>query len=137
MLTCEQNVRRYNTLAMGQEMLESQLQGPMAEHLNAEIVLRTVTDVPQAIAWVCSTFMYIRVGCGLHCALQPAMQRQHLRHADCAVQVKMNPSYYGMPANLHTARSIEGALKDRVIMSTLRELSKHGLVLAQTTLCLA
>ncbi|KAK9806413.1 hypothetical protein WJX73_003409 [Symbiochloris irregularis] len=101
-MTASNNVRRYNTLALGQELLESQLQGPMAEHLNAEIVLRTVTDVSQAIMWVCSTFMYIRV--------------------------KQNPSFYGMPANLHTARSIEGALKDRVIMSTLRDLAQHGLV---------
>ena len=45
-------------------------------------------------------------------------------------QVKLNPGHYGMPTNLQTHQSIEAALKDRVIMSNLRELAKHKLVRA-------
>lgn len=56
-----QNVRRYQSLASGAEVLESQLLESVAEHLNAEIVLRTVTDVSLAIAWLRSTFMHVRV----------------------------------------------------------------------------
>ena len=57
-----QNVRRYQSLATGQELLESQILDSLPEHLNAEIVLQTITDVSQAIAWIASTFMYVRVG---------------------------------------------------------------------------
>ena len=56
-----QNVSRYQSLASGVEMLESQLLESVAEFLNAEIVLHTVTDVSLAITWLCSTFLYVRV----------------------------------------------------------------------------
>lgn len=32
----------------------------LVEHLNAEIVLHTVTDVTVALEWIRSTFLYIR-----------------------------------------------------------------------------
>lgn len=32
----------------------------LVEHLNAEIVLHTVTDVSVALEWIRSTFLYIR-----------------------------------------------------------------------------
>ena len=33
----------------------------LIEHLNAEIVLRTITSVPIALEWIKSTFLYIRI----------------------------------------------------------------------------
>ena len=45
-------------------------------------------------------------------------------------QVKLNPGFYGMPNDLRSHQSIEAALKDRVIMSNLRELAKLELVRA-------
>ena len=56
-----QNVQRYENLAMGCEELESQLKTCFAEYLNAEIVLGTIKNMPLAVEWLKSTFMYIRV----------------------------------------------------------------------------
>lgn len=56
-----QNVRRYQCLAVGTELLESQLPESVPEFLNAEIVLQTVTDVSLAITWLSTSFMYVRV----------------------------------------------------------------------------
>lgn len=33
----------------------------LIEHLNAEIALNTVTDIPIALEWLKSTFFYVRV----------------------------------------------------------------------------
>jgi hypothetical protein len=52
----------YRNLAAGAEVLESQLRGAFPEYLNAEIALRHVVDLPGAIAWLKSTFLYVRVG---------------------------------------------------------------------------
>ena len=56
-----QNIQRYENLAMGCEELESQLKTCFAEYLNAEIVLGTIKNMPLAVEWLKSTFMYIRV----------------------------------------------------------------------------
>ena len=52
---------RYQSLAAGAELLESQLKGQLAEYLTAEIVLLTIADISMAINWLKSTFLYIRV----------------------------------------------------------------------------
>ena len=54
----------------------SSLHKNLIEHLNAEIVLHTITSVPIALEWIKSTFLYIRI--------------------------KQNPSHYGkdIPAEL-------------------------------------
>lgn len=43
------------------QVVESCLLSTLPEHLNAEIVLGTVKDVSQAIAWIRSTFLFTRV----------------------------------------------------------------------------
>lgn len=48
-------------LSAGAEPVESQLQANLVEYLNAEIVLRTVTDITQAVHWLKSTFLAVRV----------------------------------------------------------------------------
>lgn len=64
-----QMVPRYQNLLQGAELVESQLKESFSEYLNAEIALRTVTDVSMAIAWLKGSFFYIRVRsvAGCHC----------------------------------------------------------------------
>ncbi len=56
-----QLVSRYQNLMHGAELVESQLKESFSEYLNAEIALRTVTDVSVAISWLKGSFFYIRV----------------------------------------------------------------------------
>ena len=58
---CMQLVPRYQNLLHGAELVESQLKESFPEYLNAEIALRTVTDVSVAISWLKGSFFYIRV----------------------------------------------------------------------------
>ncbi len=61
MVAWAQHVQRYRSLATGAEVLESRLLDCLAEYLNAEIVLRTISDVSMAIKWLTTTFLYVRV----------------------------------------------------------------------------
>ena len=54
-------VPRYQNLLHGAELVESQLKESLSEYLNAEVALRTVSDVSMAIAWLKGSFFYIRV----------------------------------------------------------------------------
>lgn len=56
-----QNVGRYQAMATGAETLESRLKEQLAEYLNAEIVLLTVSTDAQATQWLKGTFLYVRV----------------------------------------------------------------------------
>ena len=58
---CMQNVQRYQQLAGGSEQLESQLPDSLPEYINAEVVLRTIKDTSTALAWLKSTFLFVRV----------------------------------------------------------------------------
>jgi ATP-dependent DNA helicase HFM1/MER3 len=52
---------RYENLLNGTQLIESSLHNNLIEHLNAEVVLGTITDVSVALEWLRSTFLYIRV----------------------------------------------------------------------------
>lgn len=41
--------------------MPSPLQACFAEHLNAEIVLQTITEISHAVLWLRTTFLYVRV----------------------------------------------------------------------------
>lgn len=56
-----QLVHRYRNLVLGEELLESALHCEFPEYLNAEVVLRTIVNVASALAWLKSTYLYIRV----------------------------------------------------------------------------
>ena len=64
---------KYSHLVRGDQVIESSLHLHLREHLNAEIVLGTITDLAVAVQWIQSTFLYVRI----------------LR----------NPRFYGVPAN--------------------------------------
>ncbi len=61
-MTQQNTAGRYQNLLLGAEEVESCLGHSFAEHLNAEIVLKTVKTLDQAVEWLQTTFMYIRVG---------------------------------------------------------------------------
>nr|XP_006818661.1 PREDICTED: probable ATP-dependent DNA helicase HFM1-like [Saccoglossus kowalevskii] len=77
--------KKYEALLNGTQNIESSLHLHIMEHLNAEIVLNTITDMNIALEWLKSTFLYIRV-------------------------VK-NPTYYGIPPGL-SKEALENKLKD-------------------------
>ncbi len=56
-----QMVQRYEALSSGAETVESQLKGALVEYLNAEMTLGAVRDVPQAVAWMQTSFLFVRV----------------------------------------------------------------------------
>uniref|UniRef100_H3AR82 Probable ATP-dependent DNA helicase HFM1 n=1 Tax=Latimeria chalumnae TaxID=7897 RepID=H3AR82_LATCH len=83
------------------DMINLNLHRHLSEHLNAEIVLHTITDVNVALEWIRSTFLYIR-------ALK-------------------NPKYYvGFPNGLDKA-GIEAQLQD-LCLKNLNALASIGLI---------
>lgn len=50
----------YERLVCGTNPIESHLHKCLAEHLNSEIVLQTITDLSIAVQWIKSTFFYVR-----------------------------------------------------------------------------
>ena len=59
---CESELeRKYNTLVQGKTILESSLHINLAEHLNSEIGLGTITDVNTAKDWLRASFFYQRM----------------------------------------------------------------------------
>ncbi|NXN13442.1 HFM1 helicase, partial [Indicator maculatus] len=59
-MTRSSTKERYIQMLNGAEVIESSLHRHLVEHLNAEIVLHTVTGVTVALEWIRSTFLYIR-----------------------------------------------------------------------------
>ncbi|XP_052747667.1 probable ATP-dependent DNA helicase HFM1 [Galleria mellonella] len=51
---------RYQALVCGSEPLQSYLHKRLAENLNSEAALGTVSDVAQCVQWLRSTFLYVR-----------------------------------------------------------------------------
>ncbi|XP_064459339.1 probable ATP-dependent DNA helicase HFM1 [Ornithodoros turicata] len=52
---------KYENFLHGTQMVESSLHKSIVEHLNAEIVLNTITDLSESVEWIKSTFFYTRV----------------------------------------------------------------------------
>ena len=52
---------KYENLLNGTQLIESSLHKNLIEHLNAEIVLHTISDISVAVEWLKYTFLYIRV----------------------------------------------------------------------------
>ncbi|PRW56253.1 putative ATP-dependent DNA helicase HFM1 isoform A [Chlorella sorokiniana] len=100
-MTQKPHVRRYEQLASGSELVESMIKEVLPELLNAEITLRTITDVAQAVAWLRSTYFYVRV--------------------------KRDPGRYDVPRQ-PTTEALDRWLRDRLLMGCLRELAEHGMV---------
>ncbi|NXE75064.1 HFM1 helicase, partial [Cochlearius cochlearius] len=91
---------RYIQMLNGADIIESSLHRHLVEHLNAEIVLHTVTDVTVALEWIRSTFLYIR-------ALK-------------------NPTHYGFSSGLDKT-GIEAKLQE-LCLKNLNDLSSFDLI---------
>ncbi|NXC70460.1 HFM1 helicase, partial [Anhinga anhinga] len=91
---------KYIQLLNGADVIESSLHRHLVEHLNAEIVLHTVTDVTVALEWIRSTFLYIR-------ALK-------------------NPTHYGFSSGLDKI-GIEAKLQE-LCLKNLNDLSSFDLI---------
>ncbi|NXR62357.1 HFM1 helicase, partial [Rhadina sibilatrix] len=91
---------RYIQMLNGADVIESSLHRHLVEHLNAEIVLHTVTDVSVALEWIRSTFLYIR-------ALK-------------------NPTHYGFSSGLDKV-GIEAKLQE-LCLKNLNDLSSFDLI---------
>lgn len=62
----------------GLQPVESNLHKNLIEHLNAEVVLHTITDLSLAMEWLASTFLYVRA--------------------------RKNPKHYGLPLGLNATQ---------------------------------
>ncbi|XP_074544724.1 putative ATP-dependent DNA helicase HFM1 [Halichoeres trimaculatus] len=91
---------KYMKLMSGAEIVESSLHSHLVEHLNAEIVLQTISDVNMALDWIRSTLLYIR-------ALK-------------------NPTHYGFSADLDRS-GIEAKLQE-LCLKNLNSLSSLDLI---------
>ncbi|XP_068948830.1 probable ATP-dependent DNA helicase HFM1 [Petaurus breviceps papuanus] len=91
---------KYVQMLTGTETIESSLHRHLIEHLNAEIVLHTITDVNVALEWIPSTLLYIR-------ALK-------------------NPAYYDFPSGLDK-NGIESKLQE-LCLKNLNDLSSVNLI---------
>ncbi|RPD80369.1 P-loop containing nucleoside triphosphate hydrolase protein [Lentinus tigrinus ALCF2SS1-7] len=61
-IMCEQELEaKYRALAQGQTILESSLHISLAEHINSEIALGTITSMVTAKEWLHSSFLYRRL----------------------------------------------------------------------------
>ncbi|CAH3171720.1 unnamed protein product [Porites lobata] len=99
-LTTSANKEKYTGLLEGTQKLESSLHHHLIEHLNAEIVLNTITDVTIALEWLKSTFLYIRI--------------------------LKNPLHYGIPEGLKK-ECLEQKLQD-ICLKSLNTLERAGLI---------
>lgn len=59
-MTSDRDKLKYEKLLRGEKVLESHIHLKLPEHLNAEIVLETITNLQLAVEWLHSTFFYIR-----------------------------------------------------------------------------
>lgn len=60
-MTRQTKVRRYEMMVTGQEVIESKLHLNLIDHMNAEIGLGTIRDLPSARKWLKGTFLFVRL----------------------------------------------------------------------------
>ena len=79
---------KYEHVVAGKQPLESRLHLQLVEHINAEIALGTITDIPSAKTWLRSTYFFVR------CRLNPTHYgvNQHVDAIDQMVEEKCHQS---------------------------------------------
>ncbi|KAJ3072433.1 Sec63 [Podochytrium sp. JEL0797] len=60
-MTKTENLKKYQDLVTGKEIIESSLHENLIEHLNAEVVLGTILNLELCIEWLKSTFLNVRI----------------------------------------------------------------------------
>ncbi|CAH1800548.1 unnamed protein product [Owenia fusiformis] len=99
-MTRMETKQKYESFLNGAQLIESSLHEHLIEHLNAEIVLNTITDISVALEWIRSTFLYIRI--------------------------MKNPKHYGLPEGLNKEQ-VEKRLQE-LCLKNLDNLEKVELV---------
>ncbi|KAM3228613.1 hypothetical protein ACQJBY_059942 [Aegilops geniculata] len=99
-MTRRETVHLYENLLSGCEMVESQLLPCAVEHLNAEIVQLTVSDITLAIEWLKCSYLYIRI--------------------------KKNPEHYGIKRGI-PRDLLEKQMRD-ICVEKIHELGEYGLI---------
>jgi ATP-dependent DNA helicase HFM1/MER3 len=61
-LTKKANKTRYDDMVSGNQVIESTFHLNLIEHLNSEIVLRTINSVDSGKRWLAGTFLSVRIG---------------------------------------------------------------------------
>ncbi|EUC36769.1 hypothetical protein COCCADRAFT_2243 [Bipolaris zeicola 26-R-13] len=84
-MTRQTKVRRYEKMVTGEELIESKLHLNLIDHMNAEIGLGTIYDLPSARRWLKGTFLFVRL--------------------------QQNPAYYKLEGS-RTGQSIEEQVDD-------------------------
>ncbi|XP_024928598.1 DExH-box ATP-dependent RNA helicase DExH17 isoform X6 [Ziziphus jujuba] len=99
-MTRRDTVHLYENLLNGCEMVESQLLSCLTEHLTAEIVQLTVSDITRAIEWMKCSYLYVRM--------------------------KKNPGNYAVKKAISSDR-IEKHLQE-ICVQKVNELSMHQMI---------
>lgn len=99
-MTRRETVHLYENLLNGCEMVESQLLPCAVEHLNAEIVQLTVSDITLAIEWLKCSYLYTRI--------------------------KKNPEHYGIKRGI-PRDLLEKQMRD-ICVEKIHELGEYGLI---------
>ncbi|VFQ70354.1 unnamed protein product [Cuscuta campestris] len=99
-MTRKETVHLYENLLSGCEMVESQLLQCITEHLTAEIVQLTVSDITKAIEWMKCSYLYVRM--------------------------KKNPENYAIKKQL-VREHVERHLQD-ICVQKVNELSRHQMI---------
>nr|XP_046256523.1 activating signal cointegrator 1 complex subunit 3 [Scatophagus argus] len=60
-ITTHDKLSHYLTLLTQQNPIESQFQASLADNLNAEVALGSVTNVEEAVKWLSYTYLYVRM----------------------------------------------------------------------------
>ncbi|XP_043725479.1 DExH-box ATP-dependent RNA helicase DExH17 [Telopea speciosissima] len=99
-MTRRETVHLYENLLSGCEMVESQLLSCITEHLTAEIVQLTVSDITRAIEWMKCSYLYLRM--------------------------KKNPKNYAVKNGIPTER-LEKHMHE-ICVQKVNELSRYGMI---------
>ncbi|CAG9769327.1 unnamed protein product [Ceutorhynchus assimilis] len=60
-ITSMENMSKYMGLMLSQTPIESQFLNCISDHLNAEVILGTVSNLMEAVEWLSNTFLYCRI----------------------------------------------------------------------------
>ncbi|XP_020251478.1 ATP-dependent DNA helicase MER3 homolog [Asparagus officinalis] len=99
-MTRRETIHLYENLLNGCEMVESQLLSSAMEHLNAEIVQLTVSDISLAIEWLKCSYLYVRI--------------------------KKNPENYGIKRGI-PCELLEKHMRE-ICVRKINELSENGMI---------
>ena len=100
-MTDNDSTKKFEQKLSGSVVVESHLCNRLVETLNAEISQGVVTDIPNALAWLKSTFLFVR------------MQKR--------------PQYYNVPEAGNTPEHVESQLK-KLCMDALKSLTELDIV---------